>query len=538
MTIRSVTTLRRTTMAGMAAVALLVASNAQATCGDPNNDGKVLAGDALLTLRAAVTHTGCTLEACDVDMNGTITTADALRVLRAAAGLPPPLACALAGLVPPDPDFPSQYALATIHAPEAWERRTDCSRVIVSVVDSGIDYFHDDLIPNLWNNPGEIAHNHKDDDGNGFADDVHGWDFSKNDEYPWDADSHGTHVSGIIGAAANDIGTVGVCWEAQIMAVRFLDETGAGFASDALQAIDYSRKNGASVINNSWGGGPKDSGLYYAFNAANDADIVLVVAAGNDTEDNDNVPTYPAQFQLPTQINVAATTSTDALAGFSNFGATTVHIAAPGEGILSTVPFDDYAVFDGTSMAAPMVAGAAALIRSEFPSLSATQVKRAIINSARPVDALDGVVVADGILDVEAALELAEDIVLGADLVSAASVATIASAPAPALRERRVTAKFRDDTKKYSKLESAVETFSDGSSRSVTMVADHLVVSLDDPGAIAAIEKAGFRIKHRLATDRTTVLVDAPDGTEEDAARLAGIAGVSSVNPDYVLTAK
>jgi len=539
MTTRSLTTLRGMMAAGGLGVTLLASSPAGAACGDTNGDGRIVASDALFALRAAVGQINCSLSICDVDLDGQVNASDALKLLRAAAGLPPPLDCA-SGVeqTPDDPDYLNQWGLEAIRAPEAWQARTDCSSTIVSVVDSGVDNFHDDLRANLWTNPGEIPHNHKDDDGNGFPDDVHGWDFAKNDEYPWDADGHGTHVSGIIGAVENNIGVVGVCWKARIMAVRFLDETGNGFSSDALQAIDYSRKNGARVINNSWGGGPDDSGVYYAFKAANDADIVLVVAAGNDGEDNDLVPTYPSEFQFPTQINVAAIDDVGELAGFSNYGARSVHVAAPGVEILSTVPYDEYAYFEGTSMASPFVAGAAAMIRSEFPALSAVEVKRVILDSAALTPELEGEVASDGQLDLQAALQLAEDVAFGAGAFSAARVAAVVPASPPALRSRRVVTKYRHDATKYPRLQQAVEDYTDGSSRTVTMVADHVVVTLEDASAIPTLEAAGFRVLRRLATERVRVLVETPDGTEDAAGRLGKIAGVQAVEPDYLLHAK
>lgn len=525
--------------AGGLGLAILASSPADATCGDTNGDGRIVASDALFALRAAVGQINCALSVCDVDMDGQVRASDALKLLRAAAGLPPPLDCATGEEQTPDDDmYPDQWGLTAINAPDAWQIRTDCSSTIVSVVDSGVDHFHDDLIGNLWTNPGEIPHNHKDDDENGFPDDVHGWDFARNDEYPWDADSHGTHVSGIIGAVENNFGVVGVCWDARIMAVRFLDETGSGFASDALQAIDYSRKNGARVINNSWGGGPKDSGLYFAFKAANDADIVLVVAAGNDGADNDLVPTYPADFQFPTQINVAAIDEEGALAGFSNYGARTVHVAAPGVNILSTVPFDKYSYFEGTSMASPFVAGAAAMIRSEFPNLSAVEVKRVILDSAKVTAKLTGSVASDGQLDLDAALHMADDLAFGAGAFSAPRVAAVATASEPELRSRRVVTTYRHDATKYPRLQQAVENYSDGSSRTVTMVADHLIVTLKDAGAISGLEAAGFHVRRRLVTDRVRVLVETPEGTEDAAARLGKLAGVENVEADYLLHAR
>lgn len=537
MTIRSQALLRRTApVAGFCFVAFSSIA-AQAACGDPNGDGKVSAADALFTLRASVGQITCDLDVCDVDSNGRINVTDALKVLKSATGQVGAFACVSAAKTPADPFYAEQWGPVYINAPQVWSTRTDCSSVIVSVVDSGIDYYHDDLSANLWRNPGEIPHNNTDDDNNGFKDDVYGWDFFQNDQFPWDVDGHGTHVAGIIGARSNSTGVVGVCWNAQIMAVRFLDDFGNGFISDALQAIDYSRKNGAKVINNSWGGGGFDSGLYFSFKAASDDDISLVVAAGNDSINTDLTPDYPGQFLVRTQINVAAIEESGELSDFSNFGPTTVHVAAPGSDILSTIPYDSYEYFDGTSMASPFVAGSIALLRAQFPGVDAATLKNIVMTSAEPnVDIFDRAV-ADGTLDLQAAFQETAFAASSAGALKATSPGAGESAPV-SVSGRRTIQRYADPGKKYSKLERAMETYTNGTSRAVTMVADHVVVELAGDTALANLQKEGFRVRRRLATDRLTVLVEAPVSVEETESRLKAVAGVNSVNPDYLVTAR
>jgi len=303
---------------------------------------------------------------------------------------------------PNDPRFDQQYALhntgrnnngtadADIDAPEAWDIHTG-SEVVVAVIDSGVDYNHPDLRENMWINPGEIANNSVDDDGNGYIDDIRGWDFVNNNNNPMDTNDHGTHVAGIIAASGNNgSGVVGVNWTARIMALKFIDANGTGSSSGAIRAIEYAAANGARISNNSWGGSAFSQALFDAISAANSRGHVFVTAAGNETANNDNQGSYPANYELPNIISVAATDKNDRLAGFSNFGASSVHIAAPGTAILSTVRNNAYSVKSGTSMAAPFVTGVGALILSQNPNLLVSDIRNAILTGADPITSLRG----------------------------------------------------------------------------------------------------------------------------------------------------
>lgn len=231
---------------------------------------------------------------------------------------------------------------ADISAPEAWDITTGITGtngIIVAVIDSGVDYLHDDLAANMWVNPGEIAGDGIDNDGNGYIDDVHGYDFVDYDSDPTDTDGHGTHVAGTIGAVGNNgIGVVGVNWNCRIMACRFLDGSGSGYTSDAILAINYAVANGAKVLNNSWGGGSYSHALYAAIQDAQRRGVLFVAASGNDGSNNDSFPHYPSNYNLDCILSVAATDDEDLIADFSNWGATTVDMFAPGVDIWSTVP--------------------------------------------------------------------------------------------------------------------------------------------------------------------------------------------------------
>ncbi len=302
---------------------------------------------------------------------------------------------------PNDPRFDSLWGMhntgqtggvadADIDAPEAWDLQTG-GDVIIAVIDTGVDYNHSDLSGNIWSNGAEIPNNGRDDDGNGFVDDVRGWDFANNDNNPMDDNDHGTHVSGIIAASGNNsAGVVGVNWSARIMPLKFMDRTGAGTSADAISAIDYAVANGARVINASWGGGPFSSAMFNAISAANDAGVLFVAASGNESNNNDRNPNYPADYDLPNVISVAATDDADTLAGFSNFGASSVDLGAPGVGILSTVRNNGYASFNGTSMAAPYVAGVAALVVAESPNISIPALRTALLDNTDSVTDLAG----------------------------------------------------------------------------------------------------------------------------------------------------
>ncbi|RMH19241.1 MAG: hypothetical protein D6698_05940 [Gammaproteobacteria bacterium] len=230
---------------------------------------------------------------------------------------------------------------ADISAVKAWGEATDCSAIVVAVIDTGVDYNHPDLGANIWSNAGEIPANGIDDDANGFIDDVRGWDFVQGDNDPMDFNEHGTHVSGTISAVGNNAtGGTGVCWNVKIMPLRALNSVGSGTTADIVAAIDYARLNGAKIINmslGSYGGSPGDLEDMAIANA-NAAGVLVVAAAGNDANDNDLQPHYPSSYPEPNIIAVAATTQRDALASFSNFGATSVDVAAPGTNILSSIP--------------------------------------------------------------------------------------------------------------------------------------------------------------------------------------------------------
>ena len=232
---------------------------------------------------------------------------------------------------------------ADIAMTKAWDVQTDCSTVTVAVIDTGVNYNHPDLATNMWTNAAEIANDGIDNDGidndgNGFIDDTLGWDFVQQDKDPMDFNLHGTHVAGTIGAVGNNaVGGSGVCWTAKIMPVRVLDAGGSGRTSGILAGFDYAVANGAKVINMSLGGSGFSSLMNTAIVNANTSGVLVIASAGNSAVNNDVSPSYPASYAQPNIISVAATTQTDTLASFSNFGTSSVDIAAPGTNIKSTV---------------------------------------------------------------------------------------------------------------------------------------------------------------------------------------------------------
>lgn len=234
---------------------------------------------------------------------------------------------------------------------------------IVGVIDTGVDYTHPDLAANIWTNAGEIAGNGLDDDGNGYVDDIHGYDFYAGDADPMDENGHGTHVSGIIAAAENGIGVVGInAHAAKIMALRFLGPDGSGYTSGAVLALEYAVNNGAHLTNNSWGGGGYSVAMYDMIAQAMAANQLFVAAAGNDNVNIDTTPTYPASYNLANVITVGSSDYYDAKSSFSNYGVNSVDLLAPGSEIASTYPNNQYVYASGTSMASPYVAGVASLL--------------------------------------------------------------------------------------------------------------------------------------------------------------------------------
>ncbi|GDY11058.1 hypothetical protein LBMAG52_45460 [Planctomycetia bacterium] len=308
-------------------------------------------------------------------------------------------------------------------AGEVWASgNVGSSSVVVGIIDEGIDYNHPDLAANIWTNPGEVVGNGVDDDGNGYIDDIHGWDFSNNDNSIFDGttsdsvDRHGTHVAGTIGGVGgNGQGVAGVAWNVTMISAKFLGPTG-GYLSDAVEALDYltnlKTRYGVNVVasNNSWGGGGFSSSLQSAITRAANAGILFVAAAGNDGVNNDSTASYPSNYNTTAGagydnvIAVAAIDRSGNLASFSNYGATTVDLGAPGVSINSTLPFNTYGSYSGTSMATPHVTGAAALYAASHPGATANAIRTALLNSAlaTPTASLAGKTVTGGRLNVSA----------------------------------------------------------------------------------------------------------------------------------------
>jgi subtilisin family serine protease len=323
--------------------------------------------------------------------------------------------------IPNDPSFSSLWGLdnqgqavngtsgtpdADIDATAAWDTVTGDAQTVVAVVDTGIDYTHDDLQDNLWSNPDETPDNGIDDDGNGEIDDVLGWDFVDSDNSPLDENGHGTHVAGTIGAQGNNgIGTTGVAWDASLIPVRVLDAGGSGTDADVAAAFVYAAQQGADVVNASLGGPGASPILSDA--VTSNAGTLYVVAAGNDGTNNDSSPEFPCNISALNLICVAASNQNDGLAGFSNYGASSVDLAAPGTNIYSTYPGSaSYTFASGTSMATPHVSGAAALLYSAEPSASVADIRSTVLGGVDAKPSLSGRVASGGRLNVNAALRM------------------------------------------------------------------------------------------------------------------------------------
>ena len=303
-------------------------------------------------------------------------------------------------LAPNDPKFVdgtlwglNQISDADIDAPEGWDIRNSAGNLIVAVVDTGIRYTHQDLAANMWRNPNEIAGNGVDDDGNGLVDDVYGCNAYGRNGNPMDDNGHGSHCSGTIGGVGNNgVGVTGVAWGVKLMACKFLSSTGSGADSDAVTCIDYARLKGAKALSCSWGGGGYGASMSAAIDRARAAGMILVAAAGNDARNNDSAPSYPASYPQDNIVAVAATTRTDGLASFSNYGSSSVDIAAPGDGIYSSVSSSDsaYATYSGTSMATPHVSGVLALLAAQYPADTYVSLIQRLMNGTDAVAALAG----------------------------------------------------------------------------------------------------------------------------------------------------
>lgn len=348
----------------------------------------------------------------------------------------PEIPAAPAATTGADPLFSKQWGMNDIGVSAAWNINRGTNKIIVAVIDTGVDYTHEDLLPNLWRNPKEIPNNGIDDDNNGYIDDVIGWDFLSNDNKPYDLAAtsfndllnggnpgHGTHCAGNVAAAGNNgKGISGVAPNAQIMSLRFIGNEG-GSTADAIKAIKYAVDNGAKVLSNSWGSegdDPEDASnnkaLKEIIQYAQDHDVLFIAAAGNGHQgvgynnDTDAKPGVPASYDNDNIISVAAIGVDNKLGSFSNWGAKTVDIAAPGVKVFSTTVGGKYsdtvipilgATWDGTSMACPHVAGAAALYWSAHPEKTYAEVKAAILNTAVRVPATEGRMTSNGKLNVE-----------------------------------------------------------------------------------------------------------------------------------------
>ena len=321
--------------------------------------------------------------------------------------------------VPNDSDFSLLWGMnntgqtgglvdADIDAPEAWNIATGDGTVIVAVTDTGVDYTHPDLVDNLWVNEAELNGTEGvDDDGNGYVDDIYGIDTINGDSDPMDDHGHGTHCSGTIGGVGdNGIGVAGVCWTVQLMELKCFDASGSGNTASEIEAIEYARNMGANVISAPWGGYGYSDALYDVIEQCLEDDILFVAAAGNEYNDNDTSPAYPASYDLDNIISVLATNDADEKASFSNWGVTTVDLGAPGVDIYSTAPGGGYQYMSGTSMACPHVAGAAALVWSAQPSLTAADVKEMLMSSVDQLDSLNGLCLSGGRLNLYNAMLL------------------------------------------------------------------------------------------------------------------------------------
>lgn len=330
--------------------------------------------------------------------------------------------------VPSDPLYESQWHHRLINSERLWDLSLDCSSIVVAVIDTGVDYRHEDLKDNIWQNTAECNGTQGvDDDNNGYVDDCRGWDFQENDNDPQDPDGHGTHVAGLVGAVGNNSeGVTGVCWRAKLMPVRILDQNGVGTVYDFLKGVTYAVENGAKVIVSSLGTCPVGARgcsitdtsdraiqlLKDAVELARNRGVILVTASGNEGVNTDAYPVYPGAFSKDYEnvINVTSIDGDGKLSFFSNFGAQTVDVAVPGGflnyqqdpriTILSTYPQNDYKYFPGTSMAAPLVAGAVAHLLSAEPFLSPREVKLRIIGATTKNSCLEGKVKSGGVLNI------------------------------------------------------------------------------------------------------------------------------------------
>ncbi|MBL7543614.1 MAG: S8 family serine peptidase [Bdellovibrionaceae bacterium] len=316
--------------------------------------------------------------------------------------------------VPDDPYFAKQWFHQTLNSLSAWSITEGSSDVLVAIVDTGIDYTHPDLVNNIWTNPNEIV-NGQDDDDNGWIDDIHGWNFvaNNNDPRTTTRSPHGSHVAGLIGASGNNhIGVVGVAPKVKMIALKFMDDSGAGVTSNAVKAIDYAIQKKVFLINNSWGSNRYSRSLSDAITRAANAGILFMAAAGNGDKgigyDLKNKAWYPASYPQWNVFSVAATDSRDQLAPFSNYAKTKVDVAAPGYSIYSTVSDENYQMMSGTSMATPIVSGMAVLLKATNPHLNSGQILDILRQSTDKLPHLKDKIISGGRVNAYEAVLLAQ----------------------------------------------------------------------------------------------------------------------------------
>lgn len=286
--------------------------------------------------------------------------------------------------------------LPGVNAEKAWAFTKGKRSVVVAVIDTGVDYKHFALRKNMWKNPREKLDG-KDTDGNGFIDDIYGYDFANYDSDPMDDQSHGTHCAGII--AAKTPGLYGIAPNVSIMALKFLDSRGRGSLIGVIGAINYAVDNGADVLSNSWGGDQRSYALEEAIQYAEEKGILFVAAAGNENRNTDYRPVYPANYDVKNIVSVGAINRKGRRAYFSNYGKKSVDLFAPGENILSSIIGGQTKHYSGTSMATPFVSGAAALLISEYGKMHYSHIKRALIKSTHQLSSLKYYSLSGGTLD-------------------------------------------------------------------------------------------------------------------------------------------
>lgn len=289
---------------------------------------------------------------------------------------------------------------ADVNALQAWNITKGSRDVTIAVIDTGVDYNHPDLKNQMWINEAEANGTEGiDDDGNGFVDDIHGYDFANNDGDPRDGHSHGTHCAGTIGAEHNSIGVAGVMANVKIVGVKFLTDSGSGSTANAIKSVDYATKLNVDIMSNSWGGGGFSQALKDAISRAKDAGILFVAAAGNSSSDNDSRPHYPSNYDVENVISVAAHNAQDSLASFSCYGKRTVHVAAPGRNIMSTVKNGGYAVYSGTSMATPHVSGVLGLLLAKEGRSGVGEIRERLMKSSVYVASYKKKTISEGRVD-------------------------------------------------------------------------------------------------------------------------------------------